>query len=93
MDQSVKNHMVEARNQLREVMGIPLAVPTQVVVNAMLQLADDLFAGDRTDALRVLSSPTFSQPPERTLYLLSNLPYVREANLATTRAEQQSFST
>lgn len=91
MDLAVKQHMSSARDQIREILGIPQNVPPQLVVNAMLRLSEDLFEGDRLDIDKVLSTPVFTLAPERTLYLLYNIPYVREANLATSRAAQQSF--
>lgn len=91
MDASIKIHMGQARDQLREVLGIRPDAPSQVVVNTLLALGLDLQFGNQAAAMQVLASPIFSQPPERTLGLLSNLPYVQAANLATTRAENQSF--
>ncbi|MDB5399368.1 MAG: hypothetical protein JWQ55_1386, partial [Rhodopila sp.] len=47
--------------------------------------------GNQPAAMAVLASPVFTQPPEQTLRILSNLPYVQQANLATSRAEAESF--
>jgi hypothetical protein len=91
MDQSVKYRMGLARNELRNIIGIPLNVPPQLVVNALLRVSRDMATGEQADMMMVLSSPIFTQSPERTLHLLSNLPYVQTANLATTRASAQSF--
>ena len=80
-----------ARDQLRQILGIRPDAPPQVVVNTLLALSLNLETGNRPATLQVLASPMFTLPPERTLQVLSNLPYVQEANLATTRAENQSF--
>ena len=60
-------------------------------MNTLLALSLDLETGNGSAAMQVLTSPVFTQPPERTLQLLSNLPYVQQANLATARAEEASF--
>jgi hypothetical protein len=91
MDAAVKLHMGRARDELRQILGIRPDAPPQIVVNTLLALGLDLQTGNQPAAMQVLASPLFTQPPERTLLLLSNLPYVQEANLATSRAEGQSF--
>jgi hypothetical protein len=91
MDSTVKLRMAQARDELRQIVGIRRDAPPQFVVNAMLALNVDLLAGDQLGATQVLASPVFTGPPERTLQSLSNLPYVQTANLATSRAESQSF--
>jgi hypothetical protein len=91
MDSSIKVRMDLARNDLRRILGIRPDAPPQFVVNAMLALAANLQAGNQPAALQVLAAPPFTLPPEQTLQLLANMPYVQEANLATSRAEGQSF--
>jgi hypothetical protein len=91
MDAAVKLHMGRSRVALREILGIPLTVPPQLVVNTMLAFALDLQTGNQPAAMEVLASPIFTKPPEQTLQVLANLPYIQEANLATQRAESQSF--
>jgi hypothetical protein len=91
MDAAVKLHMGRARDELRQILGIRPDAPPQIVVNTLLALGLNLQAGNQAASMQVLSSPIFTQPPERTLQLLANLPYVQEANLATSRAEAQSF--
>jgi hypothetical protein len=91
MDDSVKLRMNQARDELRAILGIRPAVPPQVVVNTLLALSLDLETGNQPAAMQVLASPVFINPPEQTLQILSNLPYVQQANLATARAEEQSF--
>jgi hypothetical protein len=91
MDAAVKLHMVRARYALRQILGIRPDAPPQLVVNTLLAIALDLQTGNQPAAMQVLASPVFIQPPEQTLQILSNLPYVQEANLATSRAGAQSF--
>ncbi len=91
MDSAVKLHMGRARDDLRAILGIRPDAPPQIVVNTMLALALDLQMGNQPAALEVLSAPIFARPPEQTLQILSNLPFVPEANVATSRAQDQSF--
>jgi hypothetical protein len=91
MDASIKLRLGLARNDLRRILGIRPDAPPQVVVNAMLALAMNLQTGNQPAASQVLAGPPFTLPPEQTLQVLANLPYVQEANLATSRAEGQSF--
>jgi hypothetical protein len=91
MDGSVKLRMGLARNELRSILGIRPDAPPQLVVNTMLALSQNLATGNQPAAMQVLAAPIFTLPPDRTLHILANLPYVQEANLATTRAENQSF--
>jgi hypothetical protein len=91
MDDSIKYRMGLARNQLRAIVGIHPDAPPQVVVNTLLALSLDLQTGNMPAAMQVLTAPVFINPPQQTLQILSNLPYVQEANLATSRAQEQSF--
>ena len=91
VDPSVKDHIGQARTQLRQILGIKADVPPQVVVNTLLAFAYNTETGNQAAAAAALSSPIFAQPPAQTLQTLSNLPYVQEANLATSRAEDESL--
>jgi hypothetical protein len=88
---SIPFRLSQARDELRTILGIRSDAPPQVVVNTLLALSLDLETGNQPAAMHVLASPVFTQPPERTLQVLSNLPYVQQANLATARAEEASF--
>ena len=61
-------------------------------MNTLLALTANLEAGYQPGAMQVLASPLFTRPPEQTLQTLANLPYVQEANLATSRVENQSLA-
>jgi hypothetical protein len=91
MDSLVKRRLGIARNDLRAVLGIRPDAPPQLVVNAMLALFMDLQLGDQTAVTRVLASGLFTFTPDQTLRVLSDLPYVQTANLATTRVANQTF--
>ncbi|HVY17918.1 MAG TPA: hypothetical protein VHB27_22055 [Rhodopila sp.] len=91
MDGSIKLRLAQARDEVRQILGIQPNVPPQVVVNALLWASNALQAGDQPAALHALAAPGFTLPPPVMLERLSNLPYVQDANLATSRAQAQSF--
>ena len=91
MDSLIKMRMNQARFEVRQILGISPDVPPQVVVNVLLWASTALQVGDRAGALRALEAPGFTLGPEATLARLSDLPYVQDANLATTRVANQSF--
>jgi hypothetical protein len=89
LDRSIKLHLANARLDLRRILGIRPDAPPQIVVNTLLALMWDLQTGNQAAAMQVLASPLFTLPPAQTLQILSNLPYVQEANLATSGAQNQ----
>jgi len=91
MSPIAKQEMAEARTDLRHVLGIQPGVSPQEVVNVMLAVGWNLRFGHQAAALRALTAPGFTLPPEQTLQVLANLPYIRSANLAGLDAEQQMF--
>jgi hypothetical protein len=91
MDSLVKRRLGIARGDVRAVLGIRPDAPPQLVVNGMLALFTGLQLGDQTAVTQVLASGLFTLPPEQTLRVLSDLPYVQTANLATTRVANQTF--
>jgi hypothetical protein len=91
MDDLAKRRLGIARYSVRQVLGIRPDAPPQLVVNAMLTLFTDLQTGNQQSVMQVLSSGLFTLPPEQTLRVLSDLPYVQEANLATSRVANQTF--
>jgi hypothetical protein len=63
--------------------------PSQLVTNGLLQFAW-LWQYDGTPAaMQVLATPIFTLPPEQTLQVLSNMPYIQSANIATLDAANQ----
>jgi hypothetical protein len=87
-----KMHMVEARAEVRRVMGIEPNAPSQLVANALLQTVSGLQTADQQAALQALALPVFMFPPRRTLQLLTELPYVASANIATSEAAASALS-
>jgi hypothetical protein len=87
-----KQEMLQARVDVRRVLGIAPDAPSQVVVNALLSAAWDLQAGNQADALHALDTPAFTMPPPQTLQILADLPYIQSANVATSDAAAQTPS-
>ena len=78
-----KLRMLQARVDVRRVLGIAPDASSQAVVDAMLATRAALDAGDRRRALTCLSAPIFTRGPQETLALLGALPYVQAANIGT----------
>jgi hypothetical protein len=80
--------MLQARVDVRAVLGIAPDASSQSVVDAMLAVRLALDAGDRQKAVDALSAPIFTLGPEKTFALLGALPYVQAANIATAMAAE-----
>ena len=84
-----KMKMLEARGDVRRVLGIRPDAPSQLVTNGLLQFAWLWQYVDAPTAMQVLRTPIFTLPPEQTLQVLSNMPYIQSANIATLDAANQ----
>jgi hypothetical protein len=84
-----KQQMLQARVDVRAVLGVPPGVPSQMVVGALLQFAAAWQAGNQQAALQFLNPPAFVRGPQQTLQILSNLPYIPTANRASLDAANQ----
>lgn len=86
MNPITKMEMVTARAELRQTLGIPADAPSQPVIQSLLDCANALAAGDPVTARATLRSPLFSFGPDRTLAVLTAMPFLRAANIATMHA-------
>jgi hypothetical protein len=91
VDSNTKFRLRQARDAVRQVVGIREDAPPQVVVDALLAFIADLGAGGPAAASAVLIAPLFSQGPQATFETLANLPYIQQANLATARVAAQAL--
>ena len=91
MSPITKSQMLQAREEVRQALGVAPGAPSQWVVDGLLGAANALAAGDRPAALAALSAPVFIWPPDQTLARLSDMPFLPVANVATQRAAQQRF--
>jgi hypothetical protein len=83
----ISSEMVDAREAVRRVLGIAPTAKSQDVVNSMATVASALAQGNRAAALAALNAPIFTLGPEKTLALLTNMPAIRQANIATAHAD------
>lgn len=86
-----KMQMLSARQEVRRTLGVAPNAPSQAVVDGLIGAANALSAHDTAAAERALSAPAFTRPPAQTLQVLTNLPYLQMANIATQRASQQAY--
>jgi hypothetical protein len=86
-----KERMREARADLRRDLGIAPDAPSQLVIDTLLRAAWNLQSGNPDEASRSLQVPAFTSP-QRTLQVLTDLPYIQSANLATSEAAWQVLS-
>jgi hypothetical protein len=86
MSPLTKIQMLQARVEVRRVVGIAPQASSQQVLDALLAAASALQAHDEAAALKALTDPVFTRPAEQVLATLTNLPYLPEANIATQHA-------
>lgn len=86
-----KEQLLQGRQEVRAALGIPAGTPSQAVVDHLAAAGNALAAGNQGAALAELSGPTFSTPPDQVLARLSNMPYLRMANVSTMRAANELF--
>ena len=86
-----KMQMLKARAEVRQTLGVLPNAPSQEVVNGLVGAANALAAHDSQAAEQALSAPAFARPAPQTLQVLSNLPYLQMANVATQRASTQAY--
>lgn len=86
LDGQAKQDMLRARGEVREALGVSPGTGSQAVVDSLLAAASALDVGDSDAAAAKLGAPVFTQPGQETLRKLSNLPYMRDVNVATHEA-------
>lgn len=91
MDLITKMEMLDARNQVRSILGVPETTQSQSLIDHLVAASHALDQGDQTVALAALSGPDFTKTSVQTLALLTNFPRVPDANYATMAANQNLF--
>ena len=86
-----KEQLLQGRQEVRDALGVAPSAPAQQAVDGLVAAGNALAAGDRAAAVNALSTPTFPAGGEAVLARLSNLPYLRMANVSTMRAANQLF--
>lgn len=80
-----------AQSRLRQILGIPEAVPPQAVIDRLVAASEALDQGNRPAALAALGAPVFTRPAPQTLALLGHFPSVPAANVAMVEASAAEF--
>jgi hypothetical protein len=83
--------MLQAREIMRQFVGISPTAPAQGVVNTMLALAQAYRAQDQNEVQRLLASPIFDVPPAEVEARLNDIPVIPEVNNATQGADAHAF--
>jgi len=91
MDSATKQEMLDARTQVRGILGVPENAPSQSVIDHLVAASHALDRGDQTAALAALSGPDFTKTPEETLAILTHFPKTPDANHATMDANLHFF--
>jgi hypothetical protein len=87
MSPIVRGEMLQARKQVRDAIGIAPDAPSQRVVTSLVSYANALAAnGDPALAAQYLANPAFTLGPRGTESRLQDIPFLRETNIATQRA-------
>lgn len=81
-----KIQMVQGRDEVRSVLGVPPGTPSQVVVDDLIRASQAFDARDTAAAEAALPASVFTLGPQRTVALLTNLPYLPQANVAAQQA-------
>jgi hypothetical protein len=88
MDPEIKDDLLQARVQVRNTLGVAPGASSQAVVNALSAARRALQAGDKATAAAAVSGPVFTLPPDKTIEILGNLPYLQKVNAVTLKAEE-----
>ncbi len=83
---TTKLQMVQGRKEVRQVLAVAPGTPSQVVVDDLIRAADAFDAHDTAAAMAALSPSVFTLGPQRTTAILSDLPYLQQANVAAQAA-------
>lgn len=87
-----KEQLLQARVELRQVIGVRPGARSQQIVDGLTQAATALDLGDEAGAAAALDrSGAFLAPGATEVATLGNLPYMRAANIATQHAADEMF--
>ncbi len=89
LDPGIRYQMLQARAETRAAAGIAPDAPSQLVVDSLNRARNDFASGDTAAAAKALDNPAFPGGGAKAVLALTNLPYIRSANLATQLAVTQ----
>lgn len=88
---TTKDQLLQGRQEVRVALGVAPGASSQQIVDALAGAGTALAAGREDQAVGLLGAPVFSQPGAETLARLSNLPYLRMANVSSMKAANEMF--
>jgi len=91
LDAITQQEMLDARTEVRGILGVPANAPSQSVINQLMAASRALDQGDQAAALAALSGPDFTKTPEQTLAILTHFPRAPAANIAMVDANANFF--
>jgi len=86
-----KEQLLDGRREVRAALGVMPGASSQQVVDALAAAGNSLAAGREDEARASLGAPVFKGTGAETLARLSNMPYLRMANVSTMRAGNELF--
>lgn len=92
VDTVTKYQMLIARDKVRGIVGIRKDADSQRVIDHMLEASAALKHGDEAEAKAALTGPIFTTPYWKILAMLSDFPYVAEADVALLNADRGLLS-
>lgn len=82
-----QRQLLDARQEVREALGIAPGAPSQAVVNAMIGVESSCMGDNIAGEKQALTGPAFILGPDATLQRLVSLPSLPLAKVATARAQ------
>lgn len=86
-----KEQLLQGRVEVRQALGVVPGTSSQAMVDHLTVAGNALAAGDQAVAIAQLGGPVFSEPGEVVLQRLANMPFLRMANVSSSRAANQLF--
>lgn len=86
-----KEQLLQGRVEVRDALGVVPGTSSQAVVERLTSAGNALAAGDDAAAVAQLGAPVFQGSGQQVLARLSDMPYLRMANVSTMNAAGQLF--
>jgi hypothetical protein len=87
-----KEQLLQGRQELRTALNIAPTATSQQVVDSLVAVGNALAVGDQTSAMKFLENPIYLAGPQRTAAILSNMPYLHIANVATMKLGNEMYN-
>lgn len=84
--------MVQARADIRQVLGIRPDAPPRLVVDTFLRVVAALRDGDQATITQAFNASIFTLPAAQAQQVLTNLPYIQSASGAASQASSEALA-